>query len=129
MTELNGSSIAIENIDRKTTVFSRTSPYQSDENNTYLDPEVIIIKNGIGRDLFNRMIKQFDYKEKGAIPIDQVNYPYYVLTCEWLTAGCRFGKWAYFENLDDLSQVVVTEGMTDDFPAFREALMSLLNIT
>lgn len=121
------SFLEIENIDRKCAEFKSTTSYHSTLDDIYSDPEVIIIKNDHGRVVFNALVKLFDYKEKGVVPITQdINYPYYILTCDWITAGCRFGMWRYFEDIESLQKEVDIDSLQDDFDNFRELLLGLL---
>jgi hypothetical protein len=115
-----------KNIDRnKTTLKEGRDRFVSNSLDTYCCPEIIIIKNEIGKDLFNMLATTLlgDYKEKGLRIIGDVTYPYYVLTMDWITSGCHFGVWEYFDHIPD--DLIDTEKMESDFEGFRLWLQTL----
>lgn len=125
--DLTKSSLVIENIDRKKCVFHNTSRFVTTSSDVYSDPEVIIIKTEAGRVLFNRMIRLFDYKEKGVKPIARnVVYPHYVFTCDCITMGCRFGIWEFHVDIESLANDVNIDNWQDDFSAFQNQLLEML---
>lgn len=112
-----------ECIDRKKVSLSKTTKYIPTYYEFYLNAEIIIIKNNKGRILFNEFTKFLDYKEKGIHTLKQISYPYYILSLDWITAGCRFGHWEYFQNIDDLSKEVDLETMMDDYKEFKNEIL------
>ena len=110
-------------IDRKRASLSKTTKYVSTEYEIYSSPEIIVIKNNYGKILFNEYIKFLDYKEKEIETIKQISYPYYILSLDWITAGCRFGRWEYFQKIDELSKEVNLETMTDDYEEFKDEIL------
>ncbi|MDH5407696.1 MAG: hypothetical protein OEY00_03695 [Gammaproteobacteria bacterium] len=120
------SYINIDNLDRLSCGFQNVGEFVSTADDIYSEPEIIVIKNEQGRMVFNQMVKLFDYKEKGAIALgDDISFPYYVITCDHITAGCRFGVWRYAGNIDSLSESIDTKHMTSDFDNFKEMLVDL----
>jgi len=73
-------------IDRKKVSLSKTTKYVSTEYEIYCGAKMIIIKNNNGRILFNEYVKFLDYKEKGVAKLQQISYPYYILSLDWITA-------------------------------------------
>lgn len=115
------------NIDREKGTFKEDrSRFISNSMEIYCSPEIIIIKNDIGRDLFNQLAAKLlcDYKEKGIRPIGDVAYPYYVLNMDWITTGCQFGVWEYFDHQPN--EIIDCKSMEDDFEAFKLYLEPLL---
>ena len=110
--------VKIENIDRKRVLFPDGSNNKDDVGKLYCDPEVIIIRNDDGKKVFNELIRYFNYKEQGAEPLGDIKYPFYILTMTVVTSRLHFGSWKYFANIFDLTEVVRTESMEDDFEEF-----------
>lgn len=110
-------------IDRKKASLSETTKYVSTEYEIYTGAKIIIIKNNNGRILFNEYVKFLDYKEKGIGTLKQISYPYYLLSLDWITAGCRFGSWEYFQNINDLSKEIDLESMTDDYKELKNEML------
>jgi hypothetical protein len=110
-------------IDRKKVSLSKTTKYVSTEYEIYCGAKMIIIKNNNGRILFNEYVKFLDYKEKGIAKLKQISYPYYILSLDWITAGCHFGSWEYFQNINDVSKEIDLESMTDDYEELKNELL------
>ena len=116
--------IKAENIDNKKSSFLTCSKFQSNEHELFVSPEVIILYNHLGKMVFNEFIKYSDYKEKGAKAIKSIlDYPYYILTCSWISAGCHFGIWEYFDDVDKLSKQIDIQNMEDNFDNFKSELL------
>jgi len=118
--------IDIKNIDRKKITFKEGQDrFISNSQDIFCSPELIIIKNDIGKYVFNKLATCLrGYKEKGIGIIGDVTYPYYVLTMDWITCGCHFGIWEYYDDIPD--DLVDIEKMEDDFESFRQRLETLL---
>ncbi|MCJ7541934.1 MAG: hypothetical protein MUO88_19975 [Desulfobacterales bacterium] len=112
-----------KSIDRKKVSLSETTKYVSTEYEIYTGAEIIIIKNNNGRILFNEYVKFLDYKEKGIGTLKQISYPYYILSLDWITAGCHFGQWEYFQNINDLSKEIDLESMTDNYEDLKNEML------
>jgi len=110
-------------IDRKKASLSETTKYVSTEYEIYCGAKIIIIKNNNGRILFNEYVKFLDYKEKGVATLKQISYPYYILSLDWITAGCHFGSWEYFQNINDVAKEIDLESMTDDYEELKNEIL------
>lgn len=77
---------------------------------SYMDPELIILRNDDDRVRFNRMAEIKNYREM-LTPLGEVAYPYYVLTMDLITCRRRFGVWEYYKDLLELSRVVEIKGL------------------
>lgn len=120
---MNAPIIDIKNIDSKKITFKeRRDRFISNSQDIFFSPELIVIKNDAGKYVFNRLAAYLktDYKEKGIRIISDVKYPYYVLTMDWITCGCRFGIWEYYDDIPD--DLVDIKKMEDDFENFKQRL-------
>ncbi|HSH70832.1 MAG TPA: hypothetical protein VK997_12985 [Deferrisomatales bacterium] len=119
--------IAAENIDRKLLAgFTRDTKYHA-QGEIYFSPEVVIIKNKEGRRVFNAWMSSGDFREKGVRQIgDDITYPYYVLSMDWIAAGCRFGIWEHYQSREQLGRQVLLDDMVDDFERLADDLHAAL---
>lgn len=120
---MKAAIIDIKNIDSKKVIFKeRRDRFISNSQDIFSNPELIVIKNDAGKYVFNRLAAylKHDYKEKGIRIIGDVKYPYYVLTMDWITCGCRFGIWEYYDAIPD--ELVDIKKMEDDFENFKQRL-------
>jgi len=124
---MTDQNIDRKNIDRKKPTFKEErDKFVSNPLDIYCCPEIIIIKNDLGKSLFNELVTSLlgDYKEKGLRLVGDVTYPYYVLTLDWITSGCHFGVWEYYDHFpNDLFDI---EMMEDDFDTFRLWLETII---
>ena len=120
--------IKYENIDRKKVDFQIKTRFVSNDRELFVDPEVIIIKNESGKRLFDCLVEKLklNYREKEITLLKNIKYPYYILTMDWITCGCRFGNWGYYQKLEDMDKEIDTNNMRDDFNDFEKALLRIL---
>lgn len=69
-------------------------------------PEVIILRNDTDKTNFERMAEIFNWREN-IEPIGEIaEYPFYILTMDYLACGIRYGDWRYFDSIEELSRIV-----------------------
>ena len=113
-----------DSIDCKKVQFKNESPLISSMEGSCLDPQLIIIKNNEGRQVFNKMVESFNWREKGIRFLSEyTEYPCYILTMDVIAAGCRFGEWRLYENSEELAIDIDLDTATDDFERFEQDVL------
>ncbi len=113
------SLVKIENIDCKKIMFKDGAPTFTDGETTYFDAELVIIKNAEGREVFNSLVSRFHWRDNQNPLEDVSTFPFYAVTFDMFAGGYHYGKWRYYDSLENLGKDFETDSMEDDFQRFE----------
>ncbi len=118
--------VTINNIDCKKIMFKGGKPDFIDRDTLYFDAELLIIKNALGREVFNSLVSRFHWHNSQA-PLKKIEtYPFYAVTFDMFSGGHHYGRWNYFNDYDSLAENYEADTMADDFDRFRSDMELLI---
>lgn len=117
-----------ENLDAKNAKLKDNSQYKNEQGVIYFS-QIVIIKTGAGRTLFNESMKLLypeDFSKTQLIP-QSVQYPYYILEIDETVAGCVGIIRKQYQDLKDLEKVVEIDRESDNFDNFKHEYTQIIN--
>jgi hypothetical protein len=120
------SLVIVSNIDCKRIMFKGEKPDFVDGKTIYYDADLLIIKNALGRDVFNSLVSRFHWHNNKTALDEIENYPVYAVTFDMFSGGHHYGKWRYFDDYDSLAENFEADTMADDFERFKSDMEQLI---